>query len=34
MYGFPRLMGPSRRSEPKDDDVVSALVGDLEQFTG
>ena len=33
MYGFPRLM--SRVAvKPKDGDVVSALVGDLEQFTG
>ncbi len=33
MYGFPRLMGRVG-VKPKDGDVVSALVADLEQFTG
>ena len=33
MYGFPRLMGRVA-VKPHDGDVVSALVGDLEKFTG
>ena len=33
MYGFPRLMGRVA-VKPPDGDVVSALVGDLEEFTG
>ncbi|HLF60471.1 MAG TPA: SpoIIE family protein phosphatase [Acidimicrobiia bacterium] len=33
MYGFPRLMGRVA-VKPSDDDMVAALVGDLEGFTG
>ena len=33
MYGFPRLMGQVAQ-KPSDDDVVTALIADLERFTG